>query len=245
MDCLGELQQSDGGYATSNVKNCESTAQVLTAISTINVSVKDSRFIKNGNSVIDGLMKYYKNGGFSHAQGGMINQMSTEQAMYALTAYYRNISGMNRLFDMSDGITYKSIEIKKADNSRENTESKNNKNNRSGNKNSKSSKTVKKINNTTTYYQEKTLPETTIKKSKKKGKKTVENETIVETEIETKKDGETIVVTKIVEETTGNSSSEEKQKNNNGIIILLGAIVIVAAGTVIIIKKEKVAKSHK
>ena len=62
VDCLGELQQSDGGYATSNVKNCESTAQVLTAISTINVSVKDSRFIKNGNSVIDGLMKYYKNG---------------------------------------------------------------------------------------------------------------------------------------------------------------------------------------
>ena len=246
VDCLGELQQSDGGYATSNVKNCESTAQVLTAISTINVSVKDSRFIKNGNSVIDGLMKYYKNGGFSHAQGGMINQMSTEQAMYALTAYYRNISGMNRLFDMSDGITYKSIEIKKADNSRENTESKNNKNNRSGNKNLKSSKTVKKINNTTTYYQEKTLPETTtIKKSKKKGKKTVENETIVETEIETKKDGETIVVTKIVEETTRNSSSEEKQKNNNGIIILLGAIVIVAAGTVIIIKKEKVAKSHR
>lgn len=61
-------------------------------------------------------MKYYKNGGFSHAQGGMINQMSTEQAMYALTAYYRNISGMNRLFDMSDGITYKSIEIKKGSN---------------------------------------------------------------------------------------------------------------------------------
>ena len=54
------------------------------------------------------------------------------------------------------------------------------------------------------------MPETTIKKSKKKGKKTVENETIVETEIETKKDGETIVVTKIVEETTGNRSSEEK-----------------------------------
>lgn len=245
VDCLGELQQSDGGYATSNVKNCESTAQVLTAISTINVSIKDSRFIKNGNSVIDGLMKYYKNGGFSHAQGGMINQMSTEQAMYALTAYYRNISGMNRLFDMSDGINYKSIEIKKVDNLEKNTESKKSKNNQSGNKNSKSSKTVKKGNNATIYYQEKTLPETTtVKKSKKKQKKTVENETIIETEIETKKDGETVVVTKIVEETTGNRSSEEKQ-NNNGIIILLGAIVIVAAGTVIIIRKEKVAKSHK
>ena len=239
VDCLGELQQSDGGYATSNVKNCESTAQVLTAISTINVSVKDSRFIKNGNSVIDGLMKYYKNGGFSHVQGGMINQMSTEQAMYALTAYYRNISGMNRLFDMSDGITYKSIEIKKADNSEKNTESKKSKSNQSGNKKSKSSKTAKKGNNATTYYQEKTLPETTrVKESKKKQKKTVENETIVETEIETKKDGETVVVTKIVEETTGNSSSKEKQ-NNNGIIILLGAIIIVAAGTVIIIKKKK------
>ena len=231
-------QKSDGGWNFSGTKaDTDMTAMAIQALAPY---MSEERVKKAVDKAVDCL------GELQQSDGGMINQMSTEQAMYALTAYYRNISGMNRLFDMSDGITYKSIKIKKADNSRENTESKNNKNNRSGNKNSKSSKTVKKINNTTTYYQEKTLPETTtIKKSKKKGKKTVENETIVETEIETEKDGETIVVTKIVEETTGNSSSEEKQKNNNGIIILLGVIVIVAAGTVIIIKKEKAAKSHK
>ena len=241
VDCLGELQQSDGGYATSNIKNCESTAQVLTAISTVGISVKDSRFIKNGNSVIDGLMKYYKDGGFCHTIGGMINQMSTEQAMYALTAYYRNISGMNRLFDMSDGISKKSIEIKKSENSEESIENKNNRSNKSGNNKSKSTKNKK---NVTTHYEKKNSLETaTAKKLKKKGKKSVENETMIETVIETKKDGETVVVTKMVEETTEISNSEEKQKNNKGIIILSGIIVIVTAGVVIIIKK--VAKSHK
>ena len=47
--------------------------------------------------------------------------MSTDQAMYAITAYYRSISGMNRLYDMSDGIIKienTKVETTKADNKR-------------------------------------------------------------------------------------------------------------------------------
>lgn len=104
LNRLGELQQNDGSYCSGTLKTCESTAQVLTALSVMNVSVEDARFVKNGKTLLDGLMQYYQKNGFSHLIGGDINQMATEQAMYAMTAYYRSISGMNSLFDMADGI---------------------------------------------------------------------------------------------------------------------------------------------
>lgn len=105
IDRLSELQLSDGGYKSIGRENCESNAQVLTALSVMSISMNDKRFVKNGYTVIDGLMKYYKSSGFSHFPNGDINQIATEQALYGLTAYYRNISGMNGLFEMSDGIT--------------------------------------------------------------------------------------------------------------------------------------------
>lgn len=105
LERLSELQQEDGGYETGNSANCESTAQVLTALSVMNIDINDSRFVKNGKTVIDGLLMYYHDGFFSHLAGGEANQMATEQAMYAMTAFYRSISGMNGLFQMQDGIT--------------------------------------------------------------------------------------------------------------------------------------------
>lgn len=111
---LGELQQKDGGYRTGNLENCESTAQVLTALSVLHISLEDARFVKNGNTVMDGLLKYYNKGAFCHLAGGGANQMATEQAMYAMTAYYRSISGMNGLFEMKDGITKRKLAMEEA-----------------------------------------------------------------------------------------------------------------------------------
>lgn len=102
---LSTLQKSDGAYGNTSDSSCESTAQVLTALSEMRIKIDDSRFVKNGKTVYDGLMTFYKdNGAFCHTKGKGANQMSTDQAMYAITAYYRSISGMNRLYDMSDGI---------------------------------------------------------------------------------------------------------------------------------------------
>ena len=36
-------------------QNCESTAQVLTALSEMRIKIDDSRFVKNGKTVYDGL----------------------------------------------------------------------------------------------------------------------------------------------------------------------------------------------
>lgn len=61
---------------------------------------------ENGKTLLDGLLSYrYESDGFVHLRGNMetgSNSMSTEQAMYAMTAYLRFLTGQNNLFDYSD-----------------------------------------------------------------------------------------------------------------------------------------------
>ena len=106
---LSEMQDDDGGFSTTYgdgkyIATSESTAQVLTALSALGIDGDtDSRFIKNGSSVVDALLRYYvKGGGFKHIMDGEIDGMGTEQAYYALTAYYRFLSGKTNLYDMTD-----------------------------------------------------------------------------------------------------------------------------------------------
>jgi hypothetical protein len=102
--CLSGIQQADGGFISWSVGNCESTAQVIVALGELGISVDDSRFVKNGNSLLDNLMSFYsKGGGFKHTEDGNGNNgMSTEQGLYALASIKRVVSGSNSLYDMSD-----------------------------------------------------------------------------------------------------------------------------------------------
>ena len=53
--------------------------------------------------MVDALLRYYvKGGGFKHIMDGEIDGMGTEQSYYALTAYYRFLSGKTNLYDMTD-----------------------------------------------------------------------------------------------------------------------------------------------
>ena len=106
---LSEMQDNDGGFSTTYgdgkyIATSESTAQVLTALSALGIDGDtDSRFVKNGSSVVDALLRYYvKGGGFKHIMDGEIDGMGTEQSYYALTAYYRFLSGKTNLYDMTD-----------------------------------------------------------------------------------------------------------------------------------------------
>ncbi len=106
LDALSRLQRPDGGYASGGTPNCESCAQVLTALSMCGVdAAADSRFFKNGNSVLDALRTFrLADGGFAHVrQNGRAqtyNVMATDQAAYALVAYWRLQSGQRGLYDM-------------------------------------------------------------------------------------------------------------------------------------------------
>ncbi len=112
---LSAHQEEDGGFASWGAVNSESCAQVIVALAALGIDpLTDSRFIKNGITALDALCGYYTQDdtlgkGFAHVKqssggyvGGAYNQMATEQAYYALNAYYRFANGQNRLYDMTD-----------------------------------------------------------------------------------------------------------------------------------------------
>lgn len=88
---LSKRQQADGGFSSMGNANPESAAQVLTALSALKIDcLKDERFIKNGSTVIDGILKYrLPDGSFRHTENGDFSDTSTVQALYSLTAYLR------------------------------------------------------------------------------------------------------------------------------------------------------------
>lgn len=102
LDCLSTMQDGTGGYASWGAKNCESTAQVILALCQLGISVEDSRFVKNGNTLVDGLLSYYMPGqGFSHSEESQGNDgMATEQAYCALVALERAASGATSFYEM-------------------------------------------------------------------------------------------------------------------------------------------------
>ena len=104
LDVLSGLQQGDGGFGSWGTVNSESCAQVIVALTALGIDpTTDSRFIKNGNTVLDALAGFYvTGGGFRHTAGGERNGMATEQGYYALAAYYRFVNAQTRLYDMSD-----------------------------------------------------------------------------------------------------------------------------------------------
>lgn len=91
-------QDKYGGWG-----NCEATVQTIVALNAMGIALNDARFVKNGKTAYDDLMRYYKpDGSFSHSAGGSPNPMATDQGMYALTSYYRSITGQSALYDMRD-----------------------------------------------------------------------------------------------------------------------------------------------
>ena len=103
------MQDADGGFSTSYgdgnmVATSESISQVVTALSALGIDPDtDARFVKDGGSAIDALLRYFvTGGGFKHIQSGEIDGMATEQAYYALTAYYRFLTRQTSLYDMTD-----------------------------------------------------------------------------------------------------------------------------------------------
>ena len=104
LEALSALQRTDGGFGSWGTVNSESCAQVIVALTALGIDpTADSRFVKNGLTVLDALAGFYvTGGGFRHTAGGERNGMATEQGYYALAAYYRFINGQTRLYDMSD-----------------------------------------------------------------------------------------------------------------------------------------------
>lgn len=113
---LSTMQLADGTFGTMGHSTSESCSQVVGGLSALGIDCdKDSRFIKNGKSLLQGLLSYYNGeGGFLHVMGNGYDQMATEQAYYAMTGYSRMKNGKTSLYDMTD-IAIKSDKEKAAE----------------------------------------------------------------------------------------------------------------------------------
>lgn len=106
---LSEMQCETGDFMSFGAfgeRNCESTCQVAIALCALGIDpFSDPRFVKNGNSVWDGIMRYRgDDGGFIHsiASQASINRVVSYQALCAMAALYRFCKGMSPLFDLRD-----------------------------------------------------------------------------------------------------------------------------------------------
>lgn len=99
LSLLSSLQLGTGGFRTMGAENCESAAQVLTALCALGIDpLTDTRFIKGGNTVPDAMLSYRNaDGSFAHTGSGF-NESATTQAFYALRAYLRMLYGQSPLY---------------------------------------------------------------------------------------------------------------------------------------------------
>lgn len=104
LACLSQIQYDNGGFGTIGGNNAPSCAQVIVALTALGIDPHtDSRFMKNGRSVVDALSTFaLADGGFSNFVGEERNALATEQGMYAMVAYLRFKNGDTSLYDMSD-----------------------------------------------------------------------------------------------------------------------------------------------
>ena len=103
--CLSKMQHENGTFASGGSECSESCAWVMVACTAWGINPDtDSRFIKNGNSVVDGLLAHYLSDSatFQHIIGAGSNAMATDQSCYALVAYDRLLKGKTGLYDYSD-----------------------------------------------------------------------------------------------------------------------------------------------
>ena len=100
VQLLSERQNADGTLSSYGVKNAESIAQTIIALSALNIdAAQDGRFIKNGVSLFDALGSFrVADGSFSHELGGAGNRLATAQAFSAYVAAYRQAHGLGSLY---------------------------------------------------------------------------------------------------------------------------------------------------
>lgn len=100
---LSERQNEQGGYQynAAEAESSESVSQVIVALSELGIALDDSRFVKNGNTLLDALLQFQQaDNGFSHLMDGETDLLATEQAFYALVAANRVAQGESSLYRM-------------------------------------------------------------------------------------------------------------------------------------------------
>lgn len=101
LELLSQQQNVNGGFADGNGETSEAISQAIVALTELGISLDDSRFVKNGNTLKDALLRFQmEDGSFRHTMDGDTDLLSTEQAFYALVALDRMEQGKTSLYTM-------------------------------------------------------------------------------------------------------------------------------------------------
>lgn len=117
INILSKRQDESGAYKSfSNTITAETTAQVIMALTALGINpITDSRFIKNGNNLLDGLYTFkLENGGYCHMLGYGANNIATYQSFCALVSTYRFLKGDKAFFDFTDKLKTSQASVNKA-----------------------------------------------------------------------------------------------------------------------------------
>jgi len=97
---ISTSQKNDGDFESYEISNVESTAQVLISLTSLGIDIdNDSRFIKNNNTVYDGIIKYQNSDG-TFRRNDYSNKISGYQAFMGLVAYDRWLNNMRSIYDL-------------------------------------------------------------------------------------------------------------------------------------------------
>lgn len=103
---LSAMQLETGGFTAWGTTGCESVAQAVIALNMLDIDLTDSRFVKNGNSLLDAMLAYQlADGSFSHTPGGAYDIMATQQALLALESLRREEAGLPGIYTLTDRVT--------------------------------------------------------------------------------------------------------------------------------------------
>lgn len=103
LSCLSRLQQENGAFLSWDAESSEAVSQVLVALTELGLSPDDARFVKNGQTLEDVLLRFAQSdGSFAHTPDGRGDLLASTQAFYALAAVQRAREGKTTLYDMSD-----------------------------------------------------------------------------------------------------------------------------------------------
>lgn len=103
LEMLSQMQNANGGFSSGDAETCESVAQVLVALTELKLPLDDTRFVKNGNTLKDALLRFRQSdGSFCHLMEEDGDIIATEQAFYALVACQRQEQGKSPLYQMKE-----------------------------------------------------------------------------------------------------------------------------------------------
>lgn len=101
LGLLSQQQNVNGGFTEHNTESSEAVSQTIVALTELGISLEDSRFVKNGNTLKDALLRFQlEDGSFTHLMDGDTDLLATEQAFYALVAIDRMEQGKSSLYSM-------------------------------------------------------------------------------------------------------------------------------------------------